>query len=786
MPHGYALGHTLQKNLKKKKVYKKGGRHSVEMDDDVAMGKKPISIKPIMEENDMDEFFRVAEATRKEFTANRDTVRILNSSEFAHVHVVPIAGDLTPEMMNDKLRIPRRPGWCPTMSPEQIDLSEQRYFIDWRRDLNELEAHTTNKLTPFEKNLDIWRQLWRVIEMSHVVLQIVDARNPMAFRCPDLEDYIHHADVGYLEVEEPPDQQPKSEGEGEGEKPSRHHRQADEDDLGEEDDEDSSKEEEEAPKKRVPMPQRHRETLILINKADMLTVEQRRAWAAYLTAHKIPFVFFSGQDEVDQFAAAAPPPSRRQLVLEAHGEAEGAEDEQEKPDEEKPEKEEGDEEEDEKEADEEVDEAVHIAHEAGTGPERIFTRRDLFAFLLRKYKHLVQPVEGEGPGAEIPENVSLLARTSLIVGMVGYPNVGKSTVINALLQRKVVATGPTPGKTKHLQTHFLRVPRVAAEGEQEEEQEQEEQEEPEEPEEETDENTETIMLVDCPGLVFPSWRMNTEEMLCDGILPIDQMRDHTKSLGVIASRIPLEVLEETYGVRLENRSKPTTVQEAIDMGCAVCRASARVRSFMTARGNPDEARAARLMLKDYLKGKLLYVHMPPVEEAASEPAPKAAPKKAKDRKTPAVTAPAPAAPAPAATTTATDSAAPAPQEGSAPAPAAPSSAPSFMSLLMNSGFSKYEIKKPITPGLGDPNAPAPVTTRPEEPKLEGEEFTADGIPVHAMQRQVSERPRDGVHMDIEERRFQRSRDVGVHIMRGDEAVGKMPGGTAERLKRTAR
>jgi len=36
--------------------------------------------------------------------------------------------------------------------------------------------------TPYEKNLDFWRQLWRVIERSDVVVQIVDARDPLLYR----------------------------------------------------------------------------------------------------------------------------------------------------------------------------------------------------------------------------------------------------------------------------------------------------------------------------------------------------------------------------------------------------------------------------------------------------------------------------------------------------------------------------------------------------------------------------------------------------------------------------
>ena len=49
-------------------------------------------------------------------------------------------------------------------------------------------------ISPFEKNVEIWRQLWRVIERSDVVVQIVDGRNPMLFRCPDLEHYVKEVD----------------------------------------------------------------------------------------------------------------------------------------------------------------------------------------------------------------------------------------------------------------------------------------------------------------------------------------------------------------------------------------------------------------------------------------------------------------------------------------------------------------------------------------------------------------------------------------------------------------
>lgn len=35
------------------------------------------------------------------------------------------------------------------------------------------------------------------------------------------------------------------------------------------------------------------------------------------------------------------------------------------------------------------------------------------------------------------------------------------------------------------------------------------------------------------------------------------------------------------------------------------------RGFMTARGQPDQSRSARYVLKDYVNGRLLYCHAPP-------------------------------------------------------------------------------------------------------------------------------------------------------------------------------
>ncbi len=58
--------------------------------------------------------------------------------------------------------------------------------------------------------------------------------------------------------------------------------------------------------------------------------------------------------------------------------------------------------------------------------------------------------DGAGGGGEGPAGTGGERRH--MVGLVGYPNVGKSSTINALFGAKKTAVAPTPGKTKHFQT----------------------------------------------------------------------------------------------------------------------------------------------------------------------------------------------------------------------------------------------------------------------------------------------------------------------------------------------
>lgn len=176
------------------------------------------------------------------------------------------------------------------------------------------------------------------------------------------------------------------------------------------------------------------------------------------------------------------------------------------------------------------------------------------------------------PKEDSTENPKLSDDGRLIVGMVGYPNVGKSSIINALCGKKRVSVAPTPGKTRHFQTLPI------------------------------DNN---ITLCDCPGLVFPSVATTKADMVCDGILSIDHLRDCFPPIALIAKRIPRRVFELTYGLKFPPDSPDHVSAQAL------LEAYARNRSFFSHKGIPNLPQAARYILKDYVKGKLLYIHPPP-------------------------------------------------------------------------------------------------------------------------------------------------------------------------------
>ena len=71
----------------------------------------------------------------------------------------------------DFCTIPIKPDWREIENPEEFHRLETMTFLKWKKQLNKLQNKYPN-LPPFEKNLDFWRQLWKIVELSHVVVQV--------------------------------------------------------------------------------------------------------------------------------------------------------------------------------------------------------------------------------------------------------------------------------------------------------------------------------------------------------------------------------------------------------------------------------------------------------------------------------------------------------------------------------------------------------------------------------------------------------------------------------------
>ncbi|NWX46690.1 LSG1 GTPase, partial [Steatornis caripensis] len=532
-------------------------------------GERGPELRSAAEQSPLEEFLATAELAGTRFVAERLNVQIVSPQNCTGLLTAQEAQRVQQLHAENQqfLRIPRRrvlqgPAWIPSAEPrwdrttsaEDLKQAERESFLEWRRQLAHLEEEKKLILTPFERNLEFWRQLWRVIERSDIVVQIVDARNPLLFRCQDLESYVK--EVG-----------------------------------------------------------NYKENMILINKADLLSEEQRVAWARFFEKEGIKVVFWSALAECKRLSGEA-------KELDTEDVAEDPSDS-----------------EDESSSQEDDDTVQDIAESTSTGnalqtvnqvlvsdddssdeyedceddeeeawqtcsedeggdkvnaiaPERLESRTDAAVVQhvvqeqnssIRNFSHLVQRNEL----LEIFKTMHNGPRVKdgqVNVGLVGYPNVGKSSTINTILGNKKVSVSATPGRTKHFQTLYV------------------------EP---------GLCLCDCPGLVMPSFISTKAEMICSGILPIDQMRDHVPPVSLISfawayvcQHIPRDILEATYGINIirpredEDPDRKPTAEELLT-------AYGYMRGFMTAHGQPDQPRSARYVLKDYVSGKLLYCHPPP-------------------------------------------------------------------------------------------------------------------------------------------------------------------------------
>jgi len=157
------------------------------------------------------------------------------------------------------------------------------------------------------------------------------------------------------------------------------------------------------------------------------------------------------------------------------------------------------------------------------------------------------------------------SKTTIVVGVIGYPNVGKSSIINALKRCRAVGVSPRPGFTTSMQEVVL------------------------------DRN---VRLLDSPGVVF-----DDRSAMLGNCVDADSIEDPVPAVSALLKRCTPQSLMMTYSI------------PAFPPGDTMMFLALVARSYgrVLKGGIPDKVAAARSVLRDWNSGKIPYYTAPPKE-----------------------------------------------------------------------------------------------------------------------------------------------------------------------------
>jgi Predicted GTPases len=166
-------------------------------------------------------------------------------------------------------------------------------------------------------------------------------------------------------------------------------------------------------------------------------------------------------------------------------------------------------------------------------------------------------------------------KTCVTVGIIGYPNVGKSSILNTLKRSRAVGVSPRPGFTTTMQEVVL------------------------------DKN---LRLIDSPGVVFDDTEsVNGAECVLRNCVDADSVEDPIPAAQALLNRCSTESLMMNYSI-------PAFPKGDVMMFLAMI---AKRNGKVLKGGIPDKVMAARGVLKDWNSGKIPYYTRPPTEPQAS-------------------------------------------------------------------------------------------------------------------------------------------------------------------------
>jgi len=174
---------------------------------------------------------------------------------------------------------------------------------------------------------------------------------------------------------------------------------------------------------------------------------------------------------------------------------------------------------------------------------------------------------GKGALINLLRQIGKLHQSSkqISVGFIGYPNTGKSSVINSLRSKKVCSVAPIAGETKVWQ--YITLMRK-------------------------------IYLIDCPGVV-PAGEETDEEKVLRGVVRVELVETPDDYIPAVLDRVKTKYILRMY--KIKEWTCPNDFLEQL------CKKTGRLLKG----GEPDLKAMAKMVLNDWQRGKLPYFVPPP-------------------------------------------------------------------------------------------------------------------------------------------------------------------------------
>lgn len=158
-------------------------------------------------------------------------------------------------------------------------------------------------------------------------------------------------------------------------------------------------------------------------------------------------------------------------------------------------------------------------------------------------------------------------KKQISVGLVGYPNTGKSSVINTLTNKKSCNVAPIPGETKIWQYVTL---------------------------------MKRLYLIDCPGVV-PLNDDSESETVLKGVVRVENIKTPEDHIDAVLQRVKPEHLAKTYNLKDWENAEDFLEKLAIKSG------------RLLKGGEADLRTVAKMVLNDWIRGKIPFHTLPPTD-----------------------------------------------------------------------------------------------------------------------------------------------------------------------------